>query len=157
MENVAAEQAELAQAELRAGTVQAIDYPAPADRKALASEDYAVVGYTPPKGSRSGIGSLLLGVHDDEGRLVYAGHVGTGFSDRVLADLRRRIEAGEWDHGEALPPIQIFGRTRNVAHMLRTVASEPLRSDDYPRRVRERRDRAGPAAGDGNQRLPRHR
>ena len=47
-----------------------------------------------------GLGSLLLGVPDDQGRLVYAGHVGTGFSDRVLADLMARLTGLE----QASPP-----------------------------------------------------
>jgi bifunctional non-homologous end joining protein LigD len=33
------------------------------------------------------VGSLLVGVHDDAGRLVYAGHVGTGFTAQALTDL----------------------------------------------------------------------
>jgi bifunctional non-homologous end joining protein LigD len=37
------------------------------------------------------VGSLLFGVHDDEGRLVYAGHVGTGFTEQALRDLARRF------------------------------------------------------------------
>ena len=54
------------------------------------AEELAVVGYTPPKGSRSGFGSLLLARR--EGRAwVYAGKVGSGFSDQQLVDLRRRI------------------------------------------------------------------
>lgn len=45
-----------------------------------------VGGWRPGQGRRAGtIGSLLVGVPDDEGRLVYVGHVGTGFKD---ADLR---------------------------------------------------------------------
>jgi ATP-dependent DNA ligase len=34
---------------------------------------------------------LLLGYYTDEGKLIYAGRVGTGMSDKVLADLRRRL------------------------------------------------------------------
>jgi bifunctional non-homologous end joining protein LigD len=50
-----------------------------------------ICGWKPGAGGRSGgIGSLLLGVHDD-GALVYAGHVGTGFSAAVLRDLGDRL------------------------------------------------------------------
>jgi bifunctional non-homologous end joining protein LigD len=38
------------------------------------------------------IGSLLLGVHDDAERLVYAGHVGTGFTAATLDVLRARLK-----------------------------------------------------------------
>jgi bifunctional non-homologous end joining protein LigD len=45
-------------------------------------------GWQPGEGSReSTIGSLLLGVYDDDGRLTYIGHVGTGFSEAVLRQL----------------------------------------------------------------------
>lgn len=63
--------------------------------KHLRMQEVVVGGWSPGSGRRlGGIGSLLLGVPDDEGRLVYAGHVGTGFSDRVLADLGARLRAG---------------------------------------------------------------
>jgi len=55
------------------------------------------VGWTEPKGSLVALGALLLGYHAG-GDLVYAGKVGTGFSEDVLRDLHRRlgkIEVGE--------------------------------------------------------------
>ncbi len=44
-------------------------------------------GYTDPEGSRTGFGALLVGYHDRDGgsALRYAGKVGTGFDQRVLA------------------------------------------------------------------------
>ncbi|MDH3403841.1 MAG: DNA ligase D, partial [Acidobacteriota bacterium] len=59
--------------------------------RAARSGDFAVVGFTRPKGSRAGFGALHLAVHDGEG-LVYAGRVGTGFSGRRLESLRARLE-----------------------------------------------------------------
>jgi bifunctional non-homologous end joining protein LigD len=60
--------------------------------KHIRMQEVVVGGWSPGEGRREGgIGSLLLGVHDDDGRLVYAGHVGTGFSDKVLADLGARL------------------------------------------------------------------
>jgi ATP-dependent DNA ligase len=38
-------------------------------------------------------GALLLGYYTDDGKLVYAGRVGTGMSQRVLKDLRRRLDS----------------------------------------------------------------
>ena len=55
-------------------------------------EEFVVVGWTPPAGHRTGIGALHLGFHDDTGALHYVGGVGTGFSDRELARLRRRLD-----------------------------------------------------------------
>ena len=52
-------------------------------------QEVVVIGWKQGEGRRAGtIGSLLLGVHDDTGRLEYAGHVGTGFTDRMLDDLK---------------------------------------------------------------------
>ncbi|MGY1605784.1 MULTISPECIES: non-homologous end-joining DNA ligase [unclassified Geodermatophilus] len=56
--------------------------------KHLRMQSVVVGGWRPGKGRRAGgVGSLLVGVHDDDGRLVYAGHVGTGFTDAVLREL----------------------------------------------------------------------
>ena len=51
-----------------------------------------MVVWTEPEGSRPNLGALLLGYYSDDGRLIYAGRVGTGMTDKVLADLRRRLE-----------------------------------------------------------------
>ncbi len=56
-------------------------------------QEFVIGGYTDPKGSRTGVGSLLLGVHDDAGRLRYAGNVGTGFNERSLREIRERLDA----------------------------------------------------------------
>jgi bifunctional non-homologous end joining protein LigD len=55
-------------------------------------QEFVIGGWTDPKGSRTGIGSLLLGLHDDSGKLVYAGNVGTGFNERSLRELRALLE-----------------------------------------------------------------
>ncbi|WP_454720240.1 MULTISPECIES: DNA ligase D [Cupriavidus] len=59
--------------------------------KCTQRQEFVVVGYTDPAGSRQGIGALLLGVHDERGRLRYAGKVGTGFDARTLAALARKL------------------------------------------------------------------
>ncbi|MGY1700448.1 non-homologous end-joining DNA ligase [Geodermatophilus sp. SYSU D00766] len=56
--------------------------------KHLRTQSVVVGGWRPGRGRRAGgVGSLLVGVHDDDGRLVYAGHVGTGFPDAALREL----------------------------------------------------------------------
>jgi bifunctional non-homologous end joining protein LigD len=60
--------------------------------KCLGREELIVLGWTPPAGSRTGIGALHVGYFDPAGRLHYAGGVGTGFSERELAALRRRLD-----------------------------------------------------------------
>ena len=60
--------------------------------KALCLQDCVIVGWTPGKGGREAtLGSLLLAVYDD-GRLRYAGNVGTGFTHAFLADLLARLQ-----------------------------------------------------------------
>jgi len=61
--------------------------------KCTQRQEFVIGGYTDPQGSRIGIGSLLLGVHDVSGKLRYSGNVGTGFDGAMLADLRTRLEA----------------------------------------------------------------
>src|SRR5690606_13698094 len=58
--------------------------------KALASAEYAVVGYTPPKGGRRGVGSLLLATPDREHGWRYVGRVGSGIGDARLLQLGER-------------------------------------------------------------------
>ena len=54
--------------------------------------DFVIVGYSAPKGSRTGFGALHLALYEGEG-LVYAGRVGTGFSDQQLSELLEALEA----------------------------------------------------------------
>ncbi|HEX7301376.1 non-homologous end-joining DNA ligase [Lentzea sp.] len=57
------------------------------------TQEVVIGGWRVGQGNRAGrIGSLLLGAHDGQGRLVYVGHVGTGFSQTVLVDLQRQLE-----------------------------------------------------------------
>jgi DNA ligase D-like protein (predicted ligase) len=50
-------------------------------------QELVIGGYTDPQGSRTHFGALLLGYYDQQGRLIYAGKVGTGFSEATLASL----------------------------------------------------------------------
>jgi len=60
--------------------------------KCTHEQEFVIGGFTEPKGTRAGLGALLLGVHDGEGRLVYAGKVGTGFTESSVRALRDRLE-----------------------------------------------------------------
>ena len=55
------------------------------------TEEFLIVGYTDPKGARSGFGSLLMATADPTG-LRYVGRVGTGFDDALLRTLTRQLE-----------------------------------------------------------------
>ena len=86
--------------------------------KLQTAQEFVVAGWTPGEGSRSSsMGALLLGVYDisreeaDEGgkeqRLLYAGKVGTGFNERVLADLvpkLREMEVERSPFARGVPP-----------------------------------------------------
>jgi bifunctional non-homologous end joining protein LigD len=75
--------------------------------KNVRTQEAVVAGYKPGKGNRTGqVGSLLIGVHDDSG-LVYAGHVGTGFTDetlRMLGDKLRPLRRPDSPFDGPVPP-----------------------------------------------------
>jgi DNA ligase D-like protein (predicted ligase) len=64
--------------------------------KCVRDQEFVVGGYTAPKGSRIGLGALLIGYHDGRD-LVYAGKVGTGFDEATLRSLHERLTAIEQD------------------------------------------------------------
>jgi bifunctional non-homologous end joining protein LigD len=55
-------------------------------------QEFVIGGYTDPKGTRNGIGSLLLGYYDENGAFQYAGNVGSGFSEKTLRELREKFD-----------------------------------------------------------------
>jgi bifunctional non-homologous end joining protein LigD len=56
------------------------------------SEEFVVVGFSSPKGSRSGFGALYLGTFQ-EGQLIYSGRAGSGFTEQQLATVRATLDA----------------------------------------------------------------
>jgi bifunctional non-homologous end joining protein LigD len=60
--------------------------------KCLRRQEFVIAGFTDPGGSRKGFGALVLGVHNEDGELVYAGRVGTGFNDASLKDIHSRLK-----------------------------------------------------------------
>ena len=58
--------------------------------KCSAEQELVIGGFTAPRGSRTDLGALLLG-HFEDGRLRYAGKVGTGFTQATLRDLAARL------------------------------------------------------------------
>ncbi|SDS56675.1 ATP-dependent DNA ligase LigD phosphoesterase module /ATP-dependent DNA ligase LigD polymerase module [Halopseudomonas litoralis] len=57
-------------------------------------QEFVIIGFTAPKGSRTGFGSLLLGVNaKDDDRLVYAGRVGTGFNQARISAIHKQLKA----------------------------------------------------------------
>jgi bifunctional non-homologous end joining protein LigD len=75
--------------------------------KNVRRQEAVVAGYKPGQGNRTGqVGSLLIGVHDESG-LIYAGHVGTGFTVetlRLLGDKLRPLRRADSPFDGPVPP-----------------------------------------------------
>ena len=143
-------------------------------------QELVVGGYTEPRNSREYIGALLLGYYED-GRLVYAGHTGGGFTREGLRRMYDRLRPLE----QRACPFDPVPRTNEVAHWVRPEVvvevkfnewtadgklRQPIflgvRDDKSPREVGRERDsvqhrtirRAGrQAAATGNRKPPRRR
>jgi DNA ligase D-like protein (predicted ligase) len=76
------------------------------------SQEFVIGGYTDPQGSRTGFGALLLGYHDRNGKLAYAGKVGTGFDQHTLVSLYAALTALERDR----PPFERGVLPRSRVH-----------------------------------------
>jgi bifunctional non-homologous end joining protein LigD len=128
--------------------------------KCLNREEFVIVGYSAPEGSRKYIGALLLAHYAKDGRLRYAGRVGTGMSEAELKRLYQRLEPLQ----AKKPPLDVmppratrFGSPLNLARvtwirpklvcevsfltwtadgLLRQVSYEGLREDKPARDVR---------------------
>jgi bifunctional non-homologous end joining protein LigD len=74
-----------------------------------AGQELVVVGYTPMKGGEREIGALLLAVREGR-RFVYAGKVGTGYTNAVRRELYRRLEPDR----VAAPPVDGAPRMRDA-------------------------------------------
>ncbi len=70
-------------------------------------QEFVIGGWTDPKASRTGIGSLLLGVYEG-GKLRYAGNVGAGFDSMALSSTRAKLDlvaavASPFAKGDTIP------------------------------------------------------
>jgi bifunctional non-homologous end joining protein LigD len=80
--------------------------------KCRLTQEVVIGGWTLPSDGRPSIGALHVGYYE-EGQLVYAGKVGSGFSDRLLDDLLRRLHARKRDQ----PPFaEVPPEMRKGAH-----------------------------------------
>jgi bifunctional non-homologous end joining protein LigD len=116
--------------------------------KTLGRQELVIGGWMPGKGKREeSIGSLLLGVHLPDGRLQYAGRVGTGFSESELERLSGlllplRRGTSPFQAGEKPPRGAVFAHPRLVAEVeftewtrtgsLRQPSYKGLREDKSP-------------------------
>jgi bifunctional non-homologous end joining protein LigD len=54
-------------------------------------QECVIGGYTDPRGSRENFGSIVLGLYDDQSRLVPVGQAGSGFNQQTHTDMWRRL------------------------------------------------------------------
>lgn len=54
-------------------------------------QEFVIGGYTPPKGSRSKFGSVLVGLYED-GEFIYVARVGTGFNQKILEEAFKKFQ-----------------------------------------------------------------
>lgn len=124
--------------------------------KCVHSQEFVIVGFTDPAGSRTGFGALLLGVYDDGKTLRYAGRVGTGFASRTLDELRARLnklrqarsplserltgmsaKGVHWVKPELVGEVAFTGWTEDG--LLRHPSFQGLREDKPARQIRRER------------------
>jgi bifunctional non-homologous end joining protein LigD len=80
-------------------------------------QEFVIGGYTEPSGSRTGFGALVLGVYDEQGRLRYAGRVGTGFNAQALQAIKKELDRRET---KRVPFVEIpRERSRTPIHWVR--------------------------------------
>ncbi|HEU4617936.1 MAG TPA: DNA ligase D [Gammaproteobacteria bacterium] len=125
--------------------------------KCVEQGEFVVGGYTDPSSARIGFGSLLLGVYDARGQLIYTGNVGTGFSAQRLRSLYqtlRELETDEcpfaagtqrlslrgvhWVRPELVADVEYSEWTRDGA--LRHPVFRGLREDRSPEEIVDRGD-----------------
>ncbi len=80
--------------------------------KCESGQEFVIGGFTDPRGTRTGFGALLLGYYDTGHQLVYAGKVGTGFTQRTLGSLHASLSGLEQDH----PPFDRGKLPRSGVH-----------------------------------------
>jgi len=96
-------------------------------------DEFVIVGYTSPAGSRKFFGSLLLGAYAN-GKLHYVGKVGTGFSEATLATLYRQFQPLVSDVVALVDPPRERGVTYLRPHLIAQISYQELTAD---RRLRQ--------------------
>jgi bifunctional non-homologous end joining protein LigD len=91
-------------------------------------DEFVIIGYTAPAGSRQHFGALLLGAYEN-GKLIYVGKVGTGFSQQSLAQLYRKFQP----FLRTKPPVAVPPREKDATflapRLVAQIAYEELTDD----------------------------
>ena len=83
--------------------------------KCETNQEFVIGGWTDPQRSRVAFGALLLGYYDPDGKLAYAGKVGTGFDTRTLRSLLAELE----ELGQDQPPFDYGDLPHRDVHWVR--------------------------------------
>ena len=128
--------------------------------KCLFEQEFVVGGWVDLSNGTRGVGSLLLGYYNDAGKLVYAGRTGTGFTQKIHAMLRDKLDALEqktmpfaainaegrrgahWVKPELV--VQVRFATWTAEQQVRQASYQGLREDKQPGEVR--REQGPPSA-----------
>lgn len=79
--------------------------------KGVSRQEFVIGGWIPEKGDvKNGVGALLVGFYDKDGKLAFAGKVGTGFKDEDRTDMKERFDKIARDKN----PFSSTVRNRNV-------------------------------------------
>ena len=89
-------------------------------------QEFVVGGWTEPRNSREHLGALLLGYYD-HGKLIYAGHTGTGFDRASLGDMHRRLARLE----RKSSPFTTTPRTNAPAHWVKPDVVVEIRFNEW--------------------------
>ncbi len=143
--------------------------------KIVKQQECVIGGYTDPRGARENFGSVVLGLYDDQGRLVPVGQAGSGFTEESHADMWERLRTLETKHNllfgkvESTRPVH-FVKPELVAEIkftewthegqsggmkMRAPVFQGLRFDKKPEECKFERPASAPAevkkaeAGDG--------
>jgi bifunctional non-homologous end joining protein LigD len=112
--------------------------------KCSAEQELVIGGYTAPRGSRTDLGALLLGYYAD-GRLRYAGKVGTGFTRATLRELARKLAPLRRDASPFTDDVRERGATWVEPHLVAQVGFSEWTRDGrlrHPRFLGLRDDKA---------------
>jgi bifunctional non-homologous end joining protein LigD len=97
--------------------------------KVRKESEFVIGGFTPPAGSRTHLGALLLGLFDG-GSLRYVGKVGAGFTRDMLADLARRLAPLARETSPFAPPPRERGARWAAPELVAQIAFAEWTSDD---------------------------
>jgi bifunctional non-homologous end joining protein LigD len=82
--------------------------------KIVRRQECVIGGYTDPRGARENFGSLVLGLFDDQGRLIPVGQAGSGFNEQTHADMWKRMQALRTNHNSFFGKIESDRRVHFV-------------------------------------------